>query len=99
MLETLSLRNFKAFLKQEILLRPLTLFTGLNGMGKSSALQSMLLLRQSYQQRVLAISEGAGLVLNGELVQLGTGRDVLFEHAEEDEIRFTVTTKPERYEG
>ena len=92
MLEMLTLNNFKAFLKQEILLRPLTLLTGLNGMGKSSALQSLLLLRQSYQQRVLALSEGAGLVLNGELVQLGTGRDVLFDNAEEDEIRFTLKT-------
>lgn len=93
MLELLSLRNFKAFLKQEILLRPLTLFTGLNGMGKSSALQSLLLLRQSYQQRVLGLSESAGLVLNGELVQLGTGRDVLFEHAEEDEISLTLISE------
>ena len=90
MLESLTLSNFKAFNYQDIQLRPLTLLAGLNGMGKSSVLQSLLLLRQSYQQRVLAASEGSGLVLNGEHVRLGTGRDVLFDRAEEDEIDFTL---------
>ena len=90
MLELLTLSNFKAFNYQDISLRPLTLLAGLNGMGKSSALQSLLLLRQSYQQRVLATSEGSGLVLNGEFVQLGTGRDVLFDSAEQDEIGFAL---------
>ena len=91
MLESLILNNFKAFKHQEILLRPLTLLTGLNGTGKSSVLQALLLLRQSYQQRVLATSDGFGLVLNGELANLGTGRDVLFDSAEEDEIGFALT--------
>ena len=54
MLESLTLSNFKAFNYQDIQLRPLTLLAGLNGMGKSSVLQSLLLLRQSNQQRVLA---------------------------------------------
>ena len=92
MLESLTLHNFKAFNYQDIQLHPLTLLAGLNGMGKSSVLQSLLLLRQSYQQRVLATSEGSGLVLNGDLVQLGAGRDVLFDSAEEDEIGFTVNS-------
>lgn len=91
MIDLLILENFKAFRYQDIPLRPLTLLAGLNGMGKSSALQTLLLLRQSHQQRVLGESEGAGLVLNGELVQLGTGRDVLFDGAEEDEIAFAIS--------
>ncbi len=90
MLESLTLRNFKAFNYQDIQLRPLTLLAGLNGMGKSTVLQSLLLLRQSYQQRVLVTAEGSGLVLNGDLAQLGTGRDVLFDSAEKDEIGFTL---------
>ena len=90
MLEFLTLSNFKTFKHQGLQLRPLTLLAGLNGTGKSSALQSLLLLRQSYQQRLLAISEGSGLVLNGELAQLGTGRDVLFDRAEEEEIGFAL---------
>ena len=102
MLESLTLSNFKAFNYQDIQLRPLTLLAGLNGMGKSSVLQSLLLLRQSYQQRVLVKAEGSGLVLNGDLAQLGTGRDVLFDSAEKDEIGFTLKSDGEearwRYE-
>ncbi len=95
MLELLTLSNFKAFQCKDIVLRPLTLLTGLNGMGKSSVLQSLLLLRQSFQQRVLATLDGSGLVLNGELVQLGTGRDVLFDGAQTDEIGLTMKSKGE----
>ena len=90
MFESLTLSNFKAFKQQQIGLRPLTMLAGLNGMGKSSILQSLLLLRQSYQQRALATDTGIGLVLNGELVQLGTGHDILFDSAEQDEIGFAL---------
>jgi predicted ATPase len=59
--------------------------SGLNGTGKSSVLQSLLLLRQSYQQNLL----GSGrLALNGDLVQIGTAQDALYEDAEEESIGF-----------
>ena len=92
MLEQIRLENFKSFKDQEVELHSLTLLSGLNGMGKSSVLQSLLLLRQSYQQRILREDGGAasGLLLNGELVQLGTGYDILFSSAEKDEIRITL---------
>lgn len=95
MIELLTLINFKAFKYQEFRLRPLTLFAGLNGMGKSSVLQSLLLLRQSFQQQALGTAGGSGLVLNGELAQLGTGRDVLFDGAERDEIGFILKSDGE----
>jgi len=47
MLRALELTNFKCFAKQRVELGALTLLTGLNGMGKSTVLQSLLLLRQS----------------------------------------------------
>lgn len=47
MLRALELTNFKCFAKQGVELGALTLLTGLNGMGKSTVLQSLLLLRQS----------------------------------------------------
>ena len=95
MIELLTLVNFKAFKYQEIGMRPLTLLAGLNGMGKSSVLQSLLLLRQSFQQQALVTAGGSGLVLNGELAQLGTGRDVLFDGAEGDEIGFILKSSGE----
>jgi predicted ATPase len=45
-------------------------------------------LRQSYQQRLLP---SIGLSLNGELVNIGTARDALFEEAQNDQIEFTLT--------
>ncbi len=95
MIELLTLANFKAFKYQEIRLRPLTLFSGLNGMGKSSVLHAMLVLRQSFQQRALVMQGESSLVLNGALAQLGTGKDVLFDGADKDEIGFILNSANE----
>ncbi|MBD2254250.1 AAA family ATPase [Nostoc parmelioides] len=83
MIYSLHLKNFKPFEDQLIEFRQLTLLSGLNGMGKSSALQSLLLLRQSYQQRLL---QRKRLALNGDLVSIGTAKDALFEGAKEELI-------------
>lgn len=85
MITMLGLSNFKCFKDQSLEMGGLTLLTGLNGMGKSSAIQALLLLRQSYQQGLLATT---GLSLNGDLARVGTARDALFEGASEDVIGF-----------
>jgi predicted ATPase len=87
MLSQLHLRNFKCFKDQNFPLKPLTLLTGLNSTGKSSVLQSLLLLRQSYQEQLL---DTTGLMLNGNLVNLGFGKDVLFEGAKDREIGISI---------
>ncbi len=83
MLTSMTLDNFKCFSRQTLGLGGLTLLTGLNGAGKSSLIQSMLLLRQSLMEGMLPAK---GLLLNGPLVRLGTAQDVLFRGAEKDEI-------------
>jgi predicted ATPase len=88
MIRSLQLRNFKCFKNQSIDFAPLTLLSGLNGMGKSSVLQALLLLRQSYEQKLL---QDTGLALNGSLVQIGTATDAFFRYADKDEISFTVS--------
>ena len=90
MIDQITLTNFKCFQNQALDLREFTLLAGLNGMGKSSVIQSLLLLRQSHQQGL--IGKG-GISLNGELVHLGTARDVLHDGADEEIITFTVTFK------
>ena len=87
-LQSLRLQNFKCFEDQVLRLRPLTLLTGLNSTGKSTVIQSLLLLRQSYQQGLL---QNTGLALNGDLVHIGTAVDALFEGAKEDSIGFDLT--------
>jgi len=77
----IKLINFKAFRRLELPLGPLTLLTGLNSSGKSSVLQALGLLRQSYETQMLIRTKraGGGLLLNGDLVALGTAQDVLHE--------------------
>ncbi len=88
MIRSLHLINFKPFENQFLEFSPLTLLSGLNSTGKSSVLQSLLLLRQSYQQGLLLET---GLALNGDLVRIGTAQDALFEGAgKEDFIGFDL---------
>jgi len=83
MIEQIRLRNFKCFQDQAFQLKPLSMLAGLNGMGKSSLIQSILLLRQSHLQGLLQRRQ---LILNGSLVRLGTGKDVFFEDASETDL-------------
>jgi predicted ATPase len=87
MIESIGLMNFKCFEQQVIKLKPLTLLAGLNSSGKSTIIQALLLLRQSYLENLLP---DTGLTLNGKLAELGTAKDVLFEEAEIDEIAFEL---------
>jgi predicted ATPase len=87
MIETLWLENFKRFASEKIKLNALTLMSGLNGTGKSSVLQALLLLRQSYQQNLLKTD---GLSLNGELISIGTAQDALYSDAQKDRISFAL---------
>ncbi|MEU6390374.1 DUF3696 domain-containing protein [Streptomyces sp. NPDC046939] len=79
MITRLTLVNFKAFRRLELPLGPLTLLTGLNSSGKSSVLQALALLRQSFgPDRSTAHADGSFL-LNGDLIEMGTARDVLHD--------------------
>jgi predicted ATPase len=86
-IRAIGLRNFKCFDELDLPLGPLTLLSGINGMGKSSIIQSLLLLRQSFQRDLL---RGGKLALNGELVQIGTAQDALYEEADEESIGFAL---------
>ena len=87
MLQQIMLQNFKCFDSLDLACAPLTLLCGLNGMGKSSVIQSLLVLRQSFESG--ALTRGS-LMLDGNMADLGTGMDVLFEGAEEDVIGFEL---------
>lgn len=80
MLDRLVLTNFLAFRELSLDLHRLTLLSGTNSAGKSSILHALSLLRQSH----LAGTMPAALLLNGDLVNLGTGRDLL--HSEPIEL-------------
>lgn len=75
MLDAIGLTNFKAFRDTRIPLGGLTLLTGINSSGKSSVLQAMAAIRQSAHLRGRGGDQD--LLLNGSLIELGNGQDVL----------------------
>jgi predicted ATPase len=87
MLKRLTLRNFKSFESQSIDFGNLTLLAGINSSGKSSILQSLLLLRQSYQDKLLEKNQ---LELNGSIISIGIAYDILFRSASEDSLTFDL---------
>lgn len=88
MIKSIGLENFKVLRKAEIECSNLTIFTGVNGMGKSSVIQSLLLLRQSHLNSMI---KEKGLSLKGEILDIGIGKDVLFQYAEREEINLSIT--------
>lgn len=87
MLHSIGLRHFKCFENLDLECAPLNLLCGLNGMGKSSVIQALLLLRQSFESGELSSGR---LILDGELADLGTGSDVLFEEAQQEFVGFEL---------
>jgi predicted ATPase len=86
MITELHIRNFKSHADTALSLRPLMLLAGMNGSGKSSVIQSLLLLRQSYKKQQL----NEALILNDTLCSIGTGKDAIYQSAKEDFVRFSI---------
>lgn len=86
MIDGLILKNFKCFKEINLEFSMVNVLTGLNGMGKSTVMQSILLLGQSQKN---IVSEKS-LSLKGKYVNLGVGQDILYEKADEDEIGITL---------
>ncbi len=73
MIRALCLESFKCFEDLRLDVAPLTLLTGFNAAGKSTSLQTLLLLSQTLRGQ----HGGAELRLNGPLVSLGTPGDIM----------------------
>lgn len=84
MITQFALKNFKRFAKLELSMAPLTLLTGANGCGKSSAIQALLLAN--------ATEAGDGIVpLNGPYgLELGEALDVIHNAGEPLEFEVQV---------
>lgn len=85
MLTNLTIENFKAFQKLDNLkIKPITIVCGTNSSGKSSILQSLLLLKQTLEGK----TPGQTLLLNGRFVRLGYFGDLLFRKQIQREMSF-----------
>jgi predicted ATPase len=73
MLTQIKIQNFKCFDNLLLPLGRLTMLSGFNAAGKSTALQSLLLLTQALRSTIVTPE----LPLNGPIVRLGTPGEVL----------------------
>ena len=89
MLTRLDLRLFKCFELLKLPLAPLTLLSGPNSSGKSSVLQTLVLLHQTTREHEWSTR----LALNGAAVHLGTVVDVVDEVNGRTEVEIGVATE------
>ncbi len=92
MIKQLVIERFKAFKNEHFPLTALNILAGVNGTGKSTCIQALLLLRQSFLQNTL---HERGLLLRGPLLNLGTGQDVFHQFSTEETICFQLDTDSE----
>ena len=78
-LKEIEFENFKGFRERTSLkINSLTLLSGLNGAGKSTIAQILVLIKQSSPLNSLyRVTENPSLKLNGDLIKLGEVNDVL----------------------
>ncbi len=69
--DAVIMEGFKCFDALRLELGQMTMVTGFNGGGKSTALQPLLLIAQT-----LRLGDSTTLPLNGPLVRLGTAGDI-----------------------
>ena len=91
------LNNFKSINQEKTLeFRPLTIFTGANSSGKSTILQSILLVTQTLQNQ----NPSRSIVLNGGIKKFGNYTDVVFGGEDERNIKigFSLFSENSDYE-
>lgn len=91
MINKIAIRNFKSIQDKSFPLRNLNVLLGLNGQGKSSFIQVLLMLRQSSDN----LKKGF-LNINGELIKIGKAKDALYQFAKGDlhfDIEFNNSQK------
>lgn len=90
MITSLQLKNFKCFGDSGIMdFSRITLLTGANGTGKSSVMQSLLLLAQSVKANV----DADGLHINGDYTRLGNYQDIINSHSKTKGIDIRIKSE------
>lgn len=93
MIKQWKLFNFKSVRNEtDLVLAPLTIFAGANSSGKSTFLQSILLVAQTLAHKVSSRS----VVLNGALTRLGQFDDLKTAESDADQIVIGWTCRPPR---
>lgn len=87
MLTNITLENFKAFQKlNNLKIKPVTILCGTNSCGKSSILQSILLMKQTLESK----NPNQNLLLNGRFTKLGYFEDIIYQKNKDNEVKFVL---------
>lgn len=92
MLREIHLSGFKCFDTLNLSFGPLTLLTGVNGGGKSSVMQALVLLSQSIVQQ----EWGRSLLLEGPELALGNVADILNQNSKHRSLVMGITTDEQK---
>lgn len=87
MIKRIKIKNFKSIKYGNIRLSNLNIFSGSNGAGKSTVIQTILLAKQLSRK-----GDTYKINLNGSLAQLGTTQAILHKWASEELTSVTVVT-------
>jgi len=87
-----EIKNFKSLKDVAIELSGLNLITGVNSSGKSSFIQTLLLLKQN-EDKFYSLRGSKVTNINGEYIKLGNKKDILFEEAYKEDIEILIDAK------
>ncbi|GAP71308.1 hypothetical protein SAMD00024442_10_42 [Candidatus Symbiothrix dinenymphae] len=88
MIRKVELNNFKSHKETKLDFSNLTVLCGANSSGKSSVIQALLLLRESFFNK----SQFDYLDLKSNPVTVGTAKDALYHSTKIDKIKFAIDT-------
>lgn len=88
MINSIEVNNFKSIKSKVFTLRNLNVLLGLNGQGKSSFIQSLLLLRQSNIEPGRA---KGWLHLKGKFVDVGNAKDAFYQYTKREDLVFNLS--------
>ena len=94
MINRLDLQSFKCFELLRLPLAPLSLLSGTNASGKSSVLQSLVLLHQTMQDNEWSTR----VMLNGGIIALGTFADVVDKLSGQDGFKIGLFNDDARFQ-
>lgn len=90
MIHKWHIENFKSVSKADLEFTPLTIFVGANSSGKSTVIQSILLIAQTLQSSI----EDKHLVLNGDIFKFGNIEDIINNNSKDSDLVFKFRIAP-----
>ena len=89
-IKSIKIKNLKSLKNIKIELSNLTLITGVNSIGKSSFIQSILLFKQN-QEKFYSLRGSKTININDDYVRLGNKKDILFEELFNEDIEIQIS--------